>query len=413
MVRVSSICLSLWIGMLLSFSFCVPAFAQEFPEDLPGQVSPENLNQHTSQQDKMTAGVSAMRIGSPDALSKRLQGWWQVQTGMETRDEGLDQAFATVVSAQTNFDVKLAPMLAMRLSPGATFFTSRFQQHINNDDYESQFYIGDSFVQFAPMQTLEFRAGSLSQQFIGNNQLVSQSRAFPGIMEMVHFDLDSETHLDLSAEQVVPTSRSLNVDRDGKEPMPYFHTQMASLRYEPMQGLGFKVNAGHYSWLSLPSKVAYDSELLGNKPTCGDEACSTFNYSFDGFFGAGSVTWSEPNLFGVTAGINLVRNMDAPTGHRDAQDLRLEPFLDRKFYRAQLALDYFFSETDVTPARYTSARFGNNNREGYAITGKVRFKKYNFSVYGQYVSADPIVNDLNQFHLTTAILGVETDYASF
>ena len=413
MVCRTSIWLSFLVGILFSLSISVPSMAQEFPEDLPGQVSPEDLNSHESQQDKMAPNVSSMRIGTPSSLNKRYQGWWQVQTSLLTRDEGTDQAFASVVTAQTNFDVKLAPMLAMRLSPGATFFSSQFQQRIDNDDYESQFYIGDSFLQIVPVSFLEFRVGSLSQQFIGNNQLVAENRAFPGLMEIGHVDFDSETHLDITAEQVVPTSRSLDVDREGKEPMPFFHTQSASFRFEPQEGFGGKLNAGHFTWLSLPSKVAYDSELLGNQPTCQSEACSFFNYSFEGFFAGGAVTWSKSQLFGITAGINHVSNTDAPYGRGNAEDWRLEPFIDRKFYRAALAIDYFFSETDVTPARYTSARFGNNNREGMAFTAKIHFKKYDFSVYGQYVSANPIVSDSNQFHLTSAILGVETDYASF
>lgn len=413
MIRLSSICLPCLVGAFVSFA----ALAQEFPQDLPGQVSPDQItSQGTTTGNISAPNQSMLRIGSPNSLIRKFQGWWQVQTEGQSRDEGMDQGFAFVARFHTNLDIKLNQMLALRLSPGGSFYSARLQQHIESDEYQSDVNLGDSFIQFVPVRWFELRAGSLSQAFLGANQVVSEGKAFPGAMEMGHVDFDEETHLDISLEQVVPTSTSLNTDRQGREDVPWFFTQSANFRFEPKEGVGFKIMGGHYTWNSLPSKIAYQSQMLGNKPPvggCGAEACSQFAYAFDGVFGGASVTWQQPKLFGVTAGINHTKNLKAPSAHSDANDIRVEPFIDRKFIRASVAIDYFYSETDVTPAAYTAFRFGNTNRQGYAITAKTRFKKSGFSVYGQYVSADPVVDSNNQFHMTTAILGVETDYGSF
>ena len=411
MIRLSSICLPCLVGTFVSLA----AFAQEFPQDLPGQVSPDQIkSQGTTTGNVSAPNQSMLRIGSPDALSRKFQGWWQVQTEGQSRDEGMDQGFAFVARFNTNLDIKLNEILALRLSPGGSFYSARLQQHIESDEYQSDVSLGDSFIQFVPVKWFEIRGGSLSQAFLGANQVVSQGKAFPGAMEMGHIDFDQDTHLDISLEQVVPTSTSLNTDRQGREAVPWFYTQSANFRFEPKEGIGFNIMGGHYTWNSLPSKIAYQSQMLGNKPNgCGAEACSTFAYAFDGVFAGGSVTWQQAKLFGITAGINHTKNLKAPSAHSDANDIRIEPFIDRKFIRASLALDLFYSETDVTPAAYTAYRFGNTNRQGYAVTAKTRFKKSGFSVYGQYVSADPVVASDNQFHMTTAILGVETDYGSF
>jgi hypothetical protein len=391
------------------------AAAQEFPETVPTAASPYEQSEGVSSVEQGSPNELTLRIGSPESLTKHYQGWWQVQTEMETRDENMDQEVGSVIKANVNFNIKLSPMFAIRLAPSGVFRSRRLQQRIENDDNDSNLNAGDSFFQFVPIHFFELRVGSLAQAFLSNNELVSEGKAFPGLMEMGHIDFDRETHLDIVAEQVVPTSSSLNTDRESREPLPIFQTQMLNFRFEPKDGLGFKANAGHYSWNQLPSKVAYESQLLGNEPGstgCDLEACSKFNYNFDGFFGGGMLNWSGPG-WGINGAFTRVLNTAAPTGRRNAQDIRLEPYLDKKFYRTSLAADYFFSESDVTPALYTSGRFGNTNREGYAITAKVRFKKYGFSLYGQYVAADPLLEASNQFHLTTAILGVETDYASF
>jgi hypothetical protein len=391
------------------------AWSQEYPESIPTSGSPYEQSESLGMVDQAAPNELSLRIGAPDSLTKHYQGWWQVQTEMATRDENMDQEVGTVLKANTNFNIKLSPMFAIRIAPSGTFVSRRMQQRIENDDNLSNLSPGDSFFQAAPIRALEFRAGSLAQAFLSNNQLVGEGKAFPGLMELVHFDFDEETHLDLVAEQVVPTSTSLNTDRDAREPLPTFQTQVVNFRFEPNDSLGFKASAGHYTWRDLPSKVAYESQLLGNEPgnnNCDLEACSGFNYNFDGFFGGGTLSWKGAG-WGVNGSLTRVMNTSAPIGRRNAQDVRIEPYLDQKFYRASLAGDYFFSESDVTPALYTAGRFGNTNREGYAITAKVRFKRYGFAVYGQYVAADPLLEDANQFHLTTGILGVETDYASF
>ena len=334
--------------------------------------------------------------------------------GLEGSDEGKDESFASHFGARAQFDLNLSPYFAIRATPAGDFYTARLQEKNKSDDYASKVSVDDSYLQFMPVDWVEVRAGALSQRFLDEPLLVSRGLAFPGGMEMFHFDLPSNVKLDLVAQQVIPTSRSLNAERQEREPIPVFQTQSAHLRYQPFEEWNFTLWGGHYSWVNMPSKVAFDSQIIGNQPSAAEDPASAhFQYGFDGYFGGFRGCYCVNDNFSLEIGYTQFANLEAPAVRRNGQMVELSPSYDQKFWNLKLTGSYFFVESDATPALYTQARYGNNNRVGTSVEARLLLKKYGFSILGQYVDANTINYDPNQQRLMTMLFGVETNYAPF
>lgn len=356
---------------------------------------------------------STLRIEPKATETRRFKGSWQGDIGVEGADHGKDQGFASYFGARVQFDYRLSPMLNVRATPGAVFYTSRLQQRIETDDYKSTVYVDDSFLQFTPIKEFELRAGALSQRFLDMPLLVSRGRAFPGLMQLGHFDFGSDVHLDIVAQQVVPTSRSLNTERNTREALPMFQTQSAHLNVKPVPDVTLGFWGGHYQWTNLPNKVAADSQLLGNTRTGELWAATKFAYGFDGYFGGARGCFCPPVGLGGEVSLMRFTNTSAPAGRRNGQMFEVSPMWRARDWDLRLTGALFFNERDTTPATYNPARYGNNNRNGYSAEVKLHLKSYGFSVVGQYVDAGTINRDPNQQRLTSMLLGVETDYEAF
>ena len=381
-----------------AFAFGLASEAQTLSTDLSSPLPEEK---------------STLRVGSPDDFQKRFQGSWAAEMGFEGSDQGKDEGFASHLGFRAATDMKLSPMLAMRAVPAADFYSARLQKRNLSDDYQSQLSVDDFYLQFTPFRWLEMRAGALSQRFLDLPLLVSRERAFPGGMFAFHVDVADWAKLDVVAETVVPTSRSLNWERSEREPIPLFQTLSVHLALQAAQPWNFTMWTGHYAWSDLPSKVAFDSQIIGNEPSTGVPATAHFQYGFDGLFGGLRACYCASAPWSVELGLMAFHNLNAPVERSNAGMVELSPTMDRKFWNLKFTYAYFFNESDTTPAYYNPARYGNNNRVGQSFEAKFTLKKYQFAILAQYVDSNTINFDLNQQRLTSMLVGVETDYVAF
>lgn len=353
---------------------------------------------------------TTLRVGIPGP--KKFVGTWQAEMGLEGSDQGKDEGFASHFGARTQMDFNLAPMFSIRATPAADFYSARLQQRNESDDYQSGISVDDSYLQFMPGEWGELRAGALSQRFLDQPLLVSRGRAFPGVMLALHGDWN-RSKIDVIAQTVVPTSRSLNTERTDREPIPEFQTQSVHFAMPEGDTWNFSAWGGHYSWSGLPSKVAFASQIVGNQPSTPQPATAFFQYGFDGAFGGLRGCYCVSGGWSGEMALTSFKNFKAPTERSLAEMIELSPSLDRKFWNLKFTLAYFFNESDTTPAYYNPARYGNNNRVGESFEARFNFKRYQFSLVAQYVNAGTINSNLNQQRLTSMLLGVETEYVSF
>jgi hypothetical protein len=393
MIRASAIWLLIW-------TIC-PAlsYAQTFSTELS---SPLPTNKSTLR----------VKESDPDT-TPRFHGEWEGETGGEGMDQGKDQGFAAHFGGRIKIDYRLSNMFHFQGTPYASFYSGRLQQRIENDDYESRLGLDDGYLQFTPTKWFELRAGALSQRFLDMPLLVSRGRAFPGVMEMGHIDFDHTTHLDLVAQQTVPTSRSLNTDRDEREKLPTFHTESAHLKFTPLEDFNFTAWGGHYQWTGLPEKVAFYSQLLGNTASGEQASNAHFLYGFNGVFGGLRGCWCRSAGPGLEMSLSRFVNLDAPDGRKNGQLFEVSPMWRTKFWDLKVTGGLFFNERDTTPGYYNPSRFGNNNRVGESLEVKLHLRQYKFSIIGQFIDANTINDDPYQQHLTSMLFGLETDYEAF
>ncbi len=355
-----------------------------------------------------------IRADAPSPYARRFEGRWKGQLGFEGSEQGKDEGFASNIGVDSTLQLRLMPSLQVRATPVAKFLSSRLQAKNPSDDFVSnQIYVDDFYLQYSPADVVEVRAGAIGQEFLDSPLLVDKHRAFPGGFEAFHFSFSENSRLSLIAQQLVPTSRSLNIERDSREPLPVFQTQTVHFEMQPTEDWSIGVFGGHYSWRNLPSKTAFYSQQIGNAPTSELPTNAKFRWGFDGFVGGAKTSYKFERDYGLELAFGRIINTAAPSDRRNAQTITVTPSYDQKFWKLELAYMYYFNESDTTPALYNPARLGNNNREGQAAQLKLNLKKYNFSIVGSYVQAEIINFDPNQQRLTYFGLGVETDYATF
>lgn len=359
---------------------------------------------------------NSVKLKSPDEWSgQKFSGLWHSEAGFESMEHGKDQGLRSHFGGYTEFDYKLSPVVSFHASPAVDFYAGRIQQRFENDEDTNRFSLTDTYVAILPLQELELRLGNISQRFIDNPLLVSRGRSFPGVNEIIHVDFTKSWKLDLVAEQTVPTSYSLNTERVDREPLPLFQTQSLHLTFRPNADWELVAWGGHYQWSNLPSKVAFVGGYSGNTLLDYNEQSARFAYNFDGVFGGIKGCWCGNGILGGEAYFSRLHNNAAPNTRRDGQLMEAGPRLNFRNFDLTMTYGVFFNERDTTPSYYTPSRFGDTNRVGQIGGLKLHFKNYKFSIVGKYIDADTINYDPlgNQQRLTSMLLGLETDNASF
>jgi hypothetical protein len=337
---------------------------------------------------------------------------WKMEFGGVGYTEGRDEGAAAELFLSVRTEYRFNSMLLGHFEPEADFFSGRLQERYDNDAYENRISMSSSYVSFMPEQHLELRAGSIRQDWLKANLLISPHRAFPGAQEI----LESKTEpvsVKLMAQQLIPSSYSLNTERSEKEPLPTFNTQYLVVEGNPKALFQLHGAAGHFNYSNLPSKVAFESGRAGNT-VLGGEAVpgSRLAFGYDGYFGEAGVC-----LCGETAGVSLgferQINTRAPNWGRDAQAVSLGTKFILRDYDFELRYMNYFIESDASVARYMPGGLGFTNRMGDAFEAEMHFRKQGFKLKGSYVNARTVANNPNQQTLSDFFLRVETDYAPF
>lgn len=350
--------------------------------------SPFSWSQTTSEA-LASSNSESLKAVKPNFTSQKT---WSISTGFEGLKEGRDDGFSSVLRVSSDMNLQFSPWLKIQLRPYASYYSSRVQNRFKDDSYESRLGLSYAHLTLEPISGLDLKAGAISQKHIANKQLISSFRSFPGaLVEYENLSLKNVA-MGVRAQYVIPTSSSLNTDRQSQEALPTFQTESLFLNYT-QTSWKLESQAGLFAWSNIPSKVAYESSQAGNTPANSDsEAESYLRYGYKGWFGSlkGNYTFES----GLNLGLGMMRfsNTDAPTALADSQ--RVFGSAEYSFEKLGLAFELgsFFSEADASIAKYTSSGFGNTNRKGEYIEGKFDIKPYQFYVVSKYARA----NELNQ-----------------
>lgn len=350
---------------------------------------------------------------TPDPADRRWAGQWWLGSSVVNFSEGKDEGTSNVVRAGMLFGYQLTPWARFKLNTEVRFVSSRIQTRYEDDVTTSGLRLREGYLSFGPEETFEFRMGALSQKDLNSDLLIHGRRSFPGVREQVYLG-PKNMQLSLWAQQTMPTSYSLNTQRDEREKTPTFLTETAQVILKPSEEYDAVFAISHFKFNNLPAVVAFESSALGNT-TNGDVAAnSDFKYGFEGFvFSAqGCVCWSGPLAFRF--GGQWLLNTEAPSQANKGQLLFIESTIRAgKTLNITPRYSAFFNESDTSPAYYNRWELGNNNRKGLIAEIDFEFPKAGFLINASYVQAAMINPDPFQFDKQVFMIGVETNHVSF
>jgi len=338
---------------------------------------------------------------------------WQFALGGASREEGKDEATTSFFWGNAHFEFRLMPMLKVVLNPRISLYSSRIQERIDDNSFENSIWLYEGWAGFEPVEYAEIRAGALSQRYHGTSMLVSGFKTFPGVQERLKGSFEG-IEARLIAQQAVPTSHSLNIERASEEKLPGFHSEI--VQFEGKQQFGFldwQVSGGHFKWSNIPSKVAFESGRAGNFVQGTEPANTAMVFEHEGWFAATDICYCADELFGAVFEYEFVHNDRAPSWGADAGLVGLGPKVNWREMELDIRYRPYFIEREATVGAYNKSRFGNNNRTGVNIEGDLHFTRYGFSIIAEYYNARVNDDDTFQRDLVTYYFGLETDYESF
>lgn len=338
---------------------------------------------------------------------------WDLNIGGGYSSEGKDEGAMTYVYGGLDFNYKLLPNLKAKIEPRFRVYEGRVQARYDDDLMSNGFGAQNAYLSYEPIPYIELRGGAQSQREVRSPMLVSNYRAFTGAKEIFKFDTNGVSYAAVF-QQVIPSSQSLNTEREDKEPLPWFKTEALDLKGKT-EWLEWRATGGLFQWESMPSKVVAESGQVGNLVNGDLVPGATLQFEHKGWFASADGCFCNLGLVGILVEYQRISNTAAPSSVADAQLWGIGPRFTWNDMELDLRYRQFFIESEATVAIYNKSRFGHTNRMGDNLEAELRFKKLGFSLYAEGYRVNPITKTYhpNQFDMQEFYLGVETDYASF
>ncbi len=358
---------------------------------------------------------SRISLASPanELKPRKWSGEWWLGVGAANFTEAKDESTSGMVKLGVKFRYEMAEWVRISLEPELRSYSSRTQARYEGEVNQSGFRLKEGYVGFGLEETFDVKVGALSQKVLRSELLISGRRAFPGLRETLTLGPKS-LQLRASAQQVVPTSYSLNSERVDKEQTPTLLTETLDFKITPAKTFEAEVHATHFRFNHLPAVVAFESMTLGNTVDGDEPATSTFRYNFEGFLLGSRFCVCLGGPISFTFGGQWLQNAEAPTKSNRGQLLFLQSNI-KPNSSIELVPKFttYFNESDTSPGTYNRWELGNNNRKGIAAELEILFPKQGFKVEMYVVQAKVINQDPFQGDKQSFYISVETDHVPF
>ena len=254
------------------------------------------------------------------------------------------------------------------------------------------------------------QAGAINQQHL-NMPLLISSRPFPALKGEYQHSFGNLS-LKVNLQQAIPVSESLESDRIEKEKNPSLRTFNLGSEYRWSPALKVMGSIGSFEYRNLPSKVAYESSLLGNTVPFPQQNNSQFAFPFRGYQLHLGLTGKIRRHLDGSIGFKQLENSEAPTGFNRGQLLYTQLSYSTSHGLLGLGGEIFYNESDSAPAYYNHKGYGNNNREGYKLF--VQYDAYSSGIRMKldFYNSNVIEANLYQNNQQILILSMETFYES-
>lgn len=360
----------------------------------------------------LAQNASSLRLpADPKPAAEKWKAEYELFMGGNGFTEGKDEGVGSLVYFKTKFGYQFTPWLRASVKPRIDLFAGRAQERYDNDTYQNRIRLLEAYAAVQPVEFFEVRGGGINQGYLNSPMLISSHRDFPGFQEVATYQ-NGNFKAELIAEQVVPTSYTLNPERQTKETLPSFLAQSLHVSGKS-DWAELSMVGGHYEWLNMPNKVAFESAITGNLVD-GDVAPGAhFKNKFNGWFGGIEFCACLSGPVQFTFDYQRILNAAAPSTDSDAQSWGFGPRFMMGDRELEIHYRNYFIESDATIGIYNRSLLGNTNRMGDDIEFKLDFKDRKFAIVGEWINARTIRDNSTQKTMTVYYLGLETPYAPF
>lgn len=342
---------------------------------------------------------------------------YKLSSGFDSFANEREQSQFFGMTVATDFKAQLLSSLSFRAKAGASLTSGYAQSRFGDNVGRSSIWFEEATINLRALNTEPARAylsaGALSQGELGMRLLVDR-QPFPGVREAVVLGSGNGVKVKLSAQQTIPTSKTLSTKTVDAEVTPLFTTESLEVSLKPTEALSVSGFVTHFAFHNLPSAVALESVIYGNSVDETGPNTARFKYGFEGIGAGGSLSVQLARSLAWQFNGYVLQNAQAPEGFRNGQYLRTN-------LKIGLADDIdlipaaaiFFTEDDVAPGFYNDSYIGHNNRQGYTGAMEVFFQKQRFKLKAEFTDADVINFNINQSRQQIFSIGFETFYEIF
>jgi hypothetical protein len=336
---------------------------------------------------------------------------WRASLGGESRSNLTDDESVVRARLTTQFDLQLTPTLDAFADISLVTSQGRQQAQFGNTSYENGFNIDQAYVQYQPMRSVDLLAGAISTG-LQESPLLLGNNPFPSLVERLSLTFGAGVYT-LEALQAIPTSSSVNSERQEKEKQPTLSIQRAKAKWQGPWGVELQGSVSQFSYRNLPAKVAYNSMYKGNSIVGSHSADSQFAFKFKGYTVGSELLLTSMPLGIWRLGWQRVENIEAPVGYSRGE--RIYSSLDIPWRTNILSpsIEIYFNESDSSVAAYNSARYGNSNNRGYLLGFDYLVGGYNYRIKTLYRRSEPIEADGINSPEDSISINLETSYAPF
>jgi len=355
-------------------------------------------------------GASLSFAASLRETSPLEASWRMALSGVDSKDSQTASKYVRFgLEARSRYH--LLPDLYFALDPVMKFENGTYQSIDGKREGKNSLSIKEAAAHWNFLKGSDLSAGALNQSKTHSDLLVGD-QAFPGVRADVQIFKIGNLQTLVTAEQAIPTSRSLSANTTGTEATPRFMSASLAAHYQTSM-YHWKTRIGTYAFENLPTTVAKESGQRGNSVVALTEDEALFVYEFQGIEAMTSLRFPMMRGWDFISEASFLQNNKAESDLSRAYAASIGSeffFIGRK--SLDVKLTRFRIEPDAAVGYFTSGKYSYTNRAGYSFESFLNFNKYNVSIGARYSEADIIYLTPVQSREQTLMLILETSYAA-
>jgi len=277
------------------------------------------------------------------------------------------------------------------------------------DDYQpsNNVLINEISLGWSPIELLNLKIGALNQA-VYDDPIFLSNIPFPEATQTLTL-AQGNLNLEFSSGEAVPSSSTSSPVTTQTNGLPALFLERIKFGIDDHKNLSASVWGSYFNFVNLPAQVAQESRLRGNTVTGVGVQGAQFAYGFSGLESGLSFRYKVPHSHLTPVfNANFIDNFDSPDQTDQAYLLSsgVEIRVSDGLFLTPKA-EYFYLQSDASPAYYNVTWYGHNNFEGPSGSLLLDWRREKICLEGRFssgqvITANPIQNNFTLFYLAVS-----------